>query len=328
MKFRATEKFRNDTVITKAVEEEDKYLGYVSGWAATSEKDFYGDVIEDGALIKGAGQLLDVGTVFADHNYTLKNAIGKVVESSFKRNEQLSGIWVKVGITKTDPDLWTKINEGIIDSFSIGGIFNEVEYDEDMEVYKVKDMDILEVSIVGIPANSKAKIEDFGKKAMEFIKSLNHEDETVSNTEVKNMSGENEQPEWVEKIKALETQLAEMEKKQNTSTPDAKDEAITQLTDSVTKLASAMKPLLDSEARKRDLAERKSALAQAEQEKLEKMSFRQKQTYEMRRIIETLQDPTVDEVLLLGDVSPESFVPPIHERSIEEILEEKRRVGA
>lgn len=327
MKFKSYTKFGEDAVIQKAAEDDPIFLGYISGWAATNEKDRYGDVITEIALQKGARQLLKVGTVFADHNYSIREAIARVTESSFKRTQNKSGIWVKVGITKTEPELWVKMQEGIIDSFSIGGVFNEVEYDEDLKVSKVKDLDLWELSIVGVPANPTATVESLDNLAMKFIKSLNQKkaSEELKKEEKKMTNEDNKEvPEWKNELLKLEKQIASLKDLQESKTDD-KDKAIIQLTDSVSVLAKTVQPLLEAEKRKKDLAERQSVLEKEAKDKFESMTDKQKETYEMRRIIETLQDPTVDEVLILGNLE---YIPPIHERSIEDILEEKRRAGA
>ena len=328
MEFKSQRKFDGDTIIQKDASEEPVYLGFVSGWAATSLKDRYGDVITNEALKSGAKDLVKVGTVFANHEYSLKDAIGKVLSAEFRMNDNFSGIYIKVGISKTATEIWTKINEQIIDSFSIGGIFNEIEYDKDLEVWKIKEMDLWEVSIVGLPANTGALIQSFDAAAQKFMKRF----ETAKKLKQKQIKEKEKEevikvpndeiPEWATKLQGLAKQIDEIKDISQKSV--ATDKALTVLTESVTQLAGAMTPLLEETQRKKEIAERKSAVYADAVSKFEKMTPRQKETFEMRKIIETLQDPAVSEVMILGDLE---YIPPIHQRSIEEIVEEKRRLG-
>ena len=138
-------------------EENDLFLGYVEGFASTTDQDRFDDVISEAALRRSAKQLQYAKTVFLNHRYH-ENPIGIVVDSRFKTDKttDTKGIFVKAGISKTAPDVWTLIQEGAYNAFSIGGRMKKTIFDEDREVRVVKDMDLYEVSVVGMPANPKA----------------------------------------------------------------------------------------------------------------------------------------------------------------------------
>lgn len=149
-------------------ETEDLYLGYVEGFATTSDRDRFDDIISEGALRKSAKQLKAVGTVFLNHKYH-DPPVGIVLDSRFRTDKETEtkGIFVKAGISKTATNIWTLIQEGILKSFSIGGRMRKTEFDEEQDARIVKEMDLYEVSIVGMPANPHATFDYVAKSFIE-----------------------------------------------------------------------------------------------------------------------------------------------------------------
>jgi len=322
--FRFITPFTKDVNIIDA-EPDDMYLGYITGKAATNDLDRYGDIITEKALINGARDLLANPTVFEDHNYDVSKAVGKVMESKVVTIGTQTAIFVKVAISKTANELWTKIKEGIIRAFSIGGIWKETEYDKERDIWLINDMELWELSIVGVPANPSATFGSLGLEAMKFIKSMKSKDNDKETGE-KNMT---EEPEWMKNFKNLiekfvETQenteksIVELKKQldnENKQAPQIQD-SNTELKQMVKDLAVAVKPIVTEYQKSVELAERKSAALKEKKAQYENMSYQQKLKLGMQQIIQATQDPLVDEVVLLGELE---FVPPYHKRSIEDI---------
>lgn len=63
----------------------------------------------------------------------------------------------KISKTKLGEDVHTLLKDGAVDSFSIGYIPTEVEFD-DVGTRKLLAIDLLEVSVVAIPMNDKAEV--------------------------------------------------------------------------------------------------------------------------------------------------------------------------
>ena len=63
----------------------------------------------------------------------------------------------KISQTTLGQDIHTLLKDGALDSFSIGYLPTEVEFD-DVGVRKLMAIDLMEVSVVAIPANDKASI--------------------------------------------------------------------------------------------------------------------------------------------------------------------------
>lgn len=324
MEFKSITPFTKETIIVDSGDEDTSYLGYIEGLAATNFKDRYGDIISDDALKKGASDLLGNNTVFLNHRYDVENAVGKVIETSFVSDGVKSGISVRVGISKTATKIWTKIKEGILKSFSIGGIWKEVNHDKENDAYIIKDLELYELSIVGIPANPTCSFSSLALKFIDDIKAKEHIKREEEDIMSDNTKFENE-------ITSLKTQIGSIKEmiegisKKDTDTTDVRNlDIVKDLTENVKVLTDGVAPIIEERSRQKKLAERRSAAIQTARDELENMPHREKQKLEMTKIIEATLDPTVHEVVLVADLNP---IPPIHERSVEEIKEEKRRVG-
>ncbi|RLI54455.1 MAG: hypothetical protein DRP09_13100 [Candidatus Thorarchaeota archaeon] len=160
----------NGLEVCKSIDsKEGKEKGFfVEGYICTKELDRQGDV-----LLPDAVDLEEVKnlTVFYNHVYDLKNAVGKVVKA-WKDDR---GIKARVFVSSIEKELQTKIQEGIIDSFSIRAkILDEevvpstvaVEKGYISEVTKefpfirvIKKVKVVEVSLTGIPANPTAEVD-------------------------------------------------------------------------------------------------------------------------------------------------------------------------
>jgi len=140
-------------------EETSVFLGYIEGLASTPDIDRDTEIISEKALQEGSGQLLNNDSVFFNHQH-LEVPLGRVIEAGYVQGK---GLYVKVGISKNYPAIWQSIEEGSLKAFSIAGEFLEWETQENVindktiDVRVVTKVNLYEVSVVGIPANEKAK---------------------------------------------------------------------------------------------------------------------------------------------------------------------------
>jgi HK97 family phage prohead protease len=144
--FPALEIIKSDNV--------DKWI--IRGYAATSDLDRQNDVISKEALDNAVENLKQNTTVFYEHKHD-EPPVGKIVNAGVDSN----GLWIEAFISKTRPDIWQLIQEGILNKFSIGGklLKSSKKFDtkSKQEYNYVEDIEILEVSIVGLPANPAAE---------------------------------------------------------------------------------------------------------------------------------------------------------------------------
>lgn len=126
----------------------------VTGMASTSDVDRVGDVIVPDAWTKGG---LDNYTknpiILFNHNYN--NPIGKGTE--FKVTDK--GLEITAEISKADPRVATLVEQGILKTFSVGFRVKDADYMEETGGLKITDAELIEVSIVSIPANQSAVFE-------------------------------------------------------------------------------------------------------------------------------------------------------------------------
>jgi HK97 family phage prohead protease len=150
--------------ITKSYEDEGRWI--VEGYAATSDFDLQEDIITDEAIRASAKDLIENSTVL--HNHNADEAIGRVLASRARKD----GLFLKILISKTAPEIWQQITEGVLNKFSVRGRVLEARKQWVPELKRharlILKMRLLEVSLVAVPANPKARaIRWYIEKAMD-----------------------------------------------------------------------------------------------------------------------------------------------------------------
>lgn len=156
---------------------EVKFLG---GTASSTAKDLYGDVIAPSGqvkmmekLTKLAGELKEQKsglTAWLNHSYKLpEDTLGAFTGASLTTRddggETFIDLDIKCRVTETNPRglaAWQQVKDGIRHGWSIGAYFTEAEWMSDdpaspdyWSLY-VTDLNLIEISLVGIPANQRA----------------------------------------------------------------------------------------------------------------------------------------------------------------------------
>ena len=142
----------------------------VEGFAATGDLDLQDEIISDEALANSEDDLLENSTVLFNHDINM--AVGKVLKTEKREN----GLWVQILVSKTVPDIWQQIQEGVLNKFSIRGRVIEAVRkfvkEADKTVRVIKEMLLVEVSLVPLPANPQAKTMGwFVQKALDRFES-------------------------------------------------------------------------------------------------------------------------------------------------------------
>lgn len=126
---------------------------YIEGYANTVDKDRVSEIVLPKAFEKSLPTYLENPVMLYQHNWD--NVIGSIAEARITDK----GLWVKgkVSNAKDVEDVKTKILEGSLRTFSIG--YNEVDsiYDDKSQAKVIKELELLEISVVTIPANAQAK---------------------------------------------------------------------------------------------------------------------------------------------------------------------------
>lgn len=158
----------------KAFEEDDSL--HITGMASTNGTDRVGDIIETEAWTKGGlDNYLNNPVILFNHDYN--QPIGRAVQLGTNDN----GLQLKAKIAKSAGHVGELIKEGVLGAFSVGFRVKDADYIVETDGYKIKDAELLEVSVVTVPANqaatfSLAKSFDSERDYEEFKKSFKHED--------------------------------------------------------------------------------------------------------------------------------------------------------
>jgi len=130
---------------------------FIEGFASTSDIDRVNDIVEPSAFKKTLKEFMKNPIVMLNHGggmFGNREGIGKIVEAEIKPK----GLWVKAFISKAEESLRIKIKEGIYKAFSFG--FRILDSDmikkAGKELRRVTNLELLEVSVVSIPANRRA----------------------------------------------------------------------------------------------------------------------------------------------------------------------------
>ena len=158
----------------KAFEEDDTL--HITGMASTNGTDRVGDVIETEAWTKGGlDNYLNNPVILFNHDYN--QPIGRAVQLGTNDN----GLQLKAKIAKSAGHVGELIKEGVLGAFSVGFRVKDADYMVETDGYKIKDAELLEVSVVTVPANqaatfSLAKSFNSENEYEEFKKSFKLED--------------------------------------------------------------------------------------------------------------------------------------------------------
>lgn len=172
-------------MVIKAIEGEKDY--HFEGYGSTyGNFDRDGDVMEKGCFLK---------TLKSDSvrplclNHDVNRIIGKA-----ELSEADDGLYVKGTFNMSDEEakkIYDLVKMGAITSMSIGFLVNDFEPIDKSEPYgkmKFTDIDLLEVSLVTVPANDKARITDVKSFGVD-IKSLVNQvsDAVIEKMEIRDM---------------------------------------------------------------------------------------------------------------------------------------------
>lgn len=173
--------FKLDSSI-KSIEEGETELK-IFGYASTDSIDRTSDRILPTAWTRGGLRNYELNPILL-FNHDYNRPIGKVVEiSTDSRGLKIKGI-----ISKSAGDVYNLVKEGVLSTFSVGFLVKDADYDKSLDGLIVKDAELLEVSVVSVPANqdatfSLAKSFDNQEDYLNFKKQFINGDANEASTE-------------------------------------------------------------------------------------------------------------------------------------------------
>lgn len=125
----------------------------VQGYASTDDEDRMGDVVPASVWSneETLRQFKENPIVLAFHDH--RQPIGKVTEIT----PDSKGLWVKAEVHRSaDERVFRQIESGVLKTFSIGFLIKDAEYRSDIDKFFITQLDLLEISVVSVPANGSA----------------------------------------------------------------------------------------------------------------------------------------------------------------------------
>lgn len=124
---------------------------FVEGYCTTYDIDLVGDQVTPEAAQEAVKQLIGKTLL---HNHDPDEEIGTVVAALVDEK----GIYMKCLVSKTAPDIWTKVQEGVLNKFSVRLLekARQVIAKDGRKVNLIKSMLITEVSLTSLPCNLAA----------------------------------------------------------------------------------------------------------------------------------------------------------------------------
>lgn len=196
-----------DTVFSKELQESsDGQIEsiLVEGYASTNDIDRSGDIVSASVWELGLENYLKNPIILAYHDYT--KPIGRMVEHRLDSK----GLWIKARISSAAEDnIFELVKDEVVTAFSIGFRVKDAEYNQALDVFLIKEIELHEISVVPVPCNqntlfslSKAfdTAEDYNSYKMLFAEKGNQGNqlETPKNSDSKPKKEWNMTPEEIQ----------------------------------------------------------------------------------------------------------------------------------
>lgn len=120
---------------------------FISGYASVNVPDRIGDVVPSSVWSKGMSNYLKNPVILAFHEHS--EPVGRMVEH--KVDER--GLWIKARISSSAEEIFNKVKDGIISAFSVAFRVLDAEYNTVTELFVIKELELLEISVVSVPMN-------------------------------------------------------------------------------------------------------------------------------------------------------------------------------
>ncbi len=148
----------------KAVGEGDNPPLKIKGYANTITKDRAGDVIlsEAWTTSNALKNFMKNPIMLFGHNHS--RPIGKILDLVPTE----SGLMVEGEVSSADLQIYSLIRDEVLKTFSVGFYIKDAEWDDMTETFIIKDLELLEISVVSVPCNQDS--------TFSLSKSVNHSD--------------------------------------------------------------------------------------------------------------------------------------------------------
>jgi len=119
---------------------------FIEGYASTVDVDRQGDVVPASVWEKGMQNYLKNPIILSQHDHD--DPIGRMVEHKL----DAKGLYIKARISAA-AEVFSLIKDEVLTAFSIGFRILDAEYNSAAEVFLVKELELIEISVVSVPCN-------------------------------------------------------------------------------------------------------------------------------------------------------------------------------
>jgi len=190
---------------------------YIEGYASTTDIDRQGDVVPASVWEAGIKNYLKNPIILAQHDYD--DPVGRMVQ----HRVDSTGLWVKARISAA-AEICNLVKDGVLTAFSVGFRVMDAEYNAATELFVIKQLELVEISIVSVPANqntlfSLSKAFDDADEYKIFKQQFAPESESAKGLESSKEADGTSQKEWKmnpEEIKQMVADAAKTAVEQTT----------------------------------------------------------------------------------------------------------------
>lgn len=120
---------------------------FIEGYASTVDIDRSGDVVSKSVWEAGIQNYLKNPIILCQHDHD--DPIGRMTD--YRVDDK--GLWVKARISSAAEEVFGLIKDKILTAFSIGFRILDAEYNSAAEVFVIKELELVEISVVSVPCN-------------------------------------------------------------------------------------------------------------------------------------------------------------------------------
>lgn len=126
-------------------EETDESI-FISGYASVNTPDRVGDVVPSSVWEKGMENYKKNSIILFQHDHD--DPIGRMVEHKV----DTKGLWIKARISAA-AEVYALIKDEVLTAFSVSFRVLDAEYNAVTELFVIKELELIEISVVSVPCN-------------------------------------------------------------------------------------------------------------------------------------------------------------------------------
>ena len=123
---------------------------FIEGYANTIDVDRAGDVIPKTAWENALVNYEKNPIILAYHDHD--EPVGRMTE--YRIDDK--GLWIKARISAAADDVFSLVKDGVLTAFSVGFIIKDATYDAVLDLFIIKELELLEISVVSVPMNQNS----------------------------------------------------------------------------------------------------------------------------------------------------------------------------